>query len=50
MRKNSSMELLRILAMYFVVMLHLVGKTMAIDEIAKDGRGYYFIWILESIF
>lgn len=50
MKRKSNMELLRVMAMYFIVMLHLFGKTMAIDEIAKGGLGYFSIWTLESIF
>lgn len=49
MKRKSNMELLRAMAMCFIVMLHLFGKTMAIDEIAPNGLGYYSIWTLQSI-
>lgn len=49
MKRKSNMELLRVLAMYFIVMLHLFGKTMAIDDISSDGDGYYLVWTLESV-
>ena len=47
--RNANMELLRILAIYFVVMLHLLGKTSAIDELTYGTFTYYVVWIMENI-
>lgn len=47
--RNASVELLRITAMFMIVMLHLLCKTSAIDEVGVGSSMYLPVWILESV-
>ena len=47
--RNASIELLRNLAMLFIVILHLLGKTGAIDELKTGTAIWAGTWVLSAI-
>ena len=47
--RNASIELLRNLAMLFIVILHLLGKTGAIDELEAGTAIWAGTWVLSAI-
>lgn len=48
-KRNASIELLRNLAMLFIVMLHLLGKTGAIDQLTAGTSVWAGAWILSAV-
>lgn len=51
MKKNreSNIELLRIVAMLLIVLVHLLGKTSAINDVGRNSVIYYPMWFLYGI-
>lgn len=47
--RNANIELLRNIAMLFIVLLHMFNKTMAIFVLEKDSPIYYFTWIIYAV-
>lgn len=48
-KRMSNMELLRNISMLMIVLLHLMGKTSAITDIAPGRPVYYAAWILSAV-
>lgn len=47
--RNSNIELLRNISMFFIVLIHLFEKTSAIFDIPIDSSAYYFSWIIYAV-
>lgn len=44
--RKSNIELLRIVAMLLIILVHLLGKTSAVNDVARNSLFYYLIWFL----
>ena len=45
----SGIDLLRIISMFFVVMLHVIGHGGILDNVAMFSVNYQLLWLLEIL-
>lgn len=48
-KRNSSIELLRVISMFMVVIIHLMTKTSVLEEMNPNQQTYYISWILYGL-
>ena len=46
-RRNYGIDILKLLAMYMIVILHLIGNGGILQDIEHTQSSYYVIWFLE---
>lgn len=47
--RKSGIEMLRLLAMFFVVTLHVLGAGGILGSVAKGSKTYYALWLIEIV-
>lgn len=48
-KRQSNLELLRIISMIMIIALHFLGHGGVLEHALPDSRAYYFYWFLEAL-